>query len=533
MNPTYSMITNTSHRSYTDPLSPTKPICSHKKIHHGICPCYRYILSDHRRKKDYVLHCETLVRWFPHRPGFIVGCGLLAYTGGAVVLCWLFARLMAVSGVVGALYMTAFILTVPSVIAAMFLSFPPVSSSPNAAERDIECRQGQEEQGAFNDENDMQRDEEEKKKIGEKVGNSIVDVSETTALLLTETAGQRKTDMNVISLDIDDITRHSMDRDTDSDSDSNSTTIHPSLSATASKASSSSSSITTTITNNTNKTSTSPSSAFSSAFSSIRFLATQPSFWLYVSTILSTGAPYSLLPYFFKLASVYHIPFSFAMHCFQLVGLIGTVLALCAGILIDVIASPVHNTSGAKRMLIYALCLQLGLFGVLSLGERNGDGVFVVVMMLVMLTNAHYGCAAVLARDVFGAERSALAFGVGGGLAIGTGEGMSVQIMAFVEHMARMKKPSRIIDDVVTRFVNRTKSMGVPIVDSLQQNASTMVQSFVPTKSTYVPCFVACAAWTVIGLWSVAGLRVRMGQSGNEGRATAGKECGRTTADVM
>lgn len=435
---------------------------------------------------------------------------------------------MAVAGVVGALYATAVILTVPSVLAGMLLSFPPVSSPVTTAMaerdtgRDSKCMRG--EGGHVNVEED-----------GQVIGaegdgcDNIGNVSEATALLRHK--GEK---MDMISIDLENITSDKMEHHTDSDSDSNSTNTltSPSLSPVRSKTSSTTS----------DNVTTTPS-AFACGLSSIRFLATQPSFWLYVSTILSTGAPYALLPYFFKLATVYHVTPSLAMRSFQLVGLFGTALALCAGILIDLLASHRHNISGAKRLLIYALLLQLGLFGVLVLGEKNGDGVFVVVAVLVMLTNAHYGCAAVLARDVFGAERAALAFGVGGGLAIGTGEGMSVQIMAFVEQMARSRTRMRsvvesgivegVIDsgDVIGLMDRTASSVFSSKIGSLLTMASSStatVDTFVPTKGTYVPCFVACAVWTVIGMLSVAGMRVRMAEAvaddDRDGQSCTGKE---------
>ena len=329
------------------------------------------------------------MRWFPDTPGFIVGCGLLAYNGGTIILCWVFSQLVNGAGIVHALYLTAAILTIPSIFPALFLSFPP----PVTAEG------SQEAEGIHTDSS----------------------TSLESVYLIDEIQPNTNTNTNT------------------------------------------------------------------NAWHSVQTLSSSRDFWLYVSVILSTGAPYAMLPYFFKLGTVFGLSEDAQMVSFQLVGAFGTALALVSGILIDALAAPRRHKSGAKRLLFYALVLQFFLFALLSFGERSPTWVFVCVCLLVVLTNSHYGCAAVLARDAFGPAKAALAFGVGGGLSIGTGEGLSVQIVALFERIAR----SRGVTDV--------------------------------SKGTYVGCYVVYLLWTVIGVASVKSIRMWGEEEGRrEGRVVCG-----------
>lgn len=91
------------------------------------------------------------------------------------------------------------------------------------------------------------------------------------------------------------------------------------------------------------------------------------------------------------------------------------------------------------------LCIQTVAFVCLSklgVGKEVEDvqvmfwQFMMAVMVLVTVMAACCGSAAVLARDVFGAENSLVVFGLGSGLGCGAGEGFGTVLMTFAEARA-------------------------------------------------------------------------------------------------
>lgn len=262
---------------------------------------------------NYLLHCEILVAWFRDAPGAVVGAGLMCYNAGTIVLSWVFTQLLKNLTLPSALVTTGVLLAVPSLLPAMFLSFPPCAiSSPMS----------QQNQGTH---------------------------ASPTALHVART----------------------------------------------------------------------------------------PQFWLYVGAVLSTGAPYALLPFFFTVGQSppFSLPSNHLLIAFQLTGVAGTALALVTGVACDALSSALH-TAGARIVLAGALLLQVVLFGLLLVSPAPA-AFYVGAGGLVALMNCHYGAAAVLAAQVFGEADGPAAFGLGAGLAIGGGEGASAQAMGMVEWMGR------------------------------------------------------------------------------------------------
>lgn len=160
------------------------------------------------------------------------------------------------------------------------------------------------------------------------------------------------------------------------------------------------------------------------------------SFWLYNGAVFSAGAAYALTPFFFKLGHVFGKPDYVMVTIFQVIGAMATVVGLVGGWAADVMRFGTgFFRSGAKNMTIICMVVQTVLFAALvPLSNTNNFWGFTVASgILIIITASHYASSAILANDFFGAVNSCLVFGIGAGLAIGLGEGLSAELMSAVE----------------------------------------------------------------------------------------------------
>lgn len=169
-------------------------------------------------------------------------------------------------------------------------------------------------------------------------------------------------------------------------------------------------------------------------------------FWLYLIAIFTTGATYMLNPYYFKLGTLFNAPFDQLVLLFNLGNLVATLLALFGTAMTDVVRfGSGFWFSGAKNLMIVFMLMQTALlFAMIAVNNAMNFWAFVVIKSLMKIVMAcHAGYAAILARDLFGAQNSCIVFGFGAGLALGGGEGVSAWLMAAVEAtVGHVKLPS-------------------------------------------------------------------------------------------
>lgn len=167
-----------------------------------------------------------------------------------------------------------------------------------------------------------------------------------------------------------------------------------------------------------------------------RLMIAIPSFWLYTAVVLTGGASYALIPYFFKLGYVFHQPTATVMYWFQASSIASVVFSLVASMLSDLCKTESGALSlGSRNIIFVMLTTQVAIFASLTVLTRPADFNLYASLVgaLKMVQAAHPLLGILLARDMFGEVNSALVFGVGGGLALGWGEALSVALMAGVE----------------------------------------------------------------------------------------------------
>ncbi|CAN8071670.1 unnamed protein product [Agarophyton chilense] len=165
-----------------------------------------------------------------------------------------------------------------------------------------------------------------------------------------------------------------------------------------------------------------------------------PNFWLYIFTIFSTSVTYMLNPYYFKLGHLFGRPLDKLVLYFNISNIASTLCSLFVSTLTDFVRS---NTgfffSGSKNIMIFLMFLQtICLYLSINVNNtQNFRGFVVLKATMKIIEMSHVGCAALLARDLFGLSNSCIAFGFGAGLALGGGEAASAWLMGTVEALAR------------------------------------------------------------------------------------------------
>lgn len=177
-----------------------------------------------------------------------------------------------------------------------------------------------------------------------------------------------------------------------------------------------------------------------------RRLVKLPSFWLYIMAVLTAGASYAFIPYFFKLGLQFGVGRRPLLILFQL----ASALCVAFGMGVSMCTEHFRGTgvlsSGARNVMAGLLVVQTILFGVVLWSTTTGRFIpFVAaVTALKMIMSSHAGCAALLAHDMFGKVNSAIVYGFGAGVALGGGEGISAATMAAVEqwHASHVEGPA-------------------------------------------------------------------------------------------
>lgn len=169
---------------------------------------------------------------------------------------------------------------------------------------------------------------------------------------------------------------------------------------------------------------------------SLRELWMSRDFWLFIMGSLTAGASYALVPYFFVISSSFGVSRSTAVGAFQISSVGSVIFNLASTALADQFVYGDGSFSiGSRNVMVAMLLFQTMLSGVLSYASiANWYGLFACSAgILKLIMAAHASCSALLARDIFGAVNSALVIGVGCGLALGSGEALSVFLMYVME----------------------------------------------------------------------------------------------------
>lgn len=173
-------------------------------------------------------------------------------------------------------------------------------------------------------------------------------------------------------------------------------------------------------------------------------LTLTPEFWLYMVAVLSAGASYAFIPYYFKLGARFGASSNTLVKLFQITSVAATLFGMASSVWTEKFRTQGRGgcagffSSGSKNVMALFLGAQTGLFLVLIPICSSGAFVpfVVVVAVLKMIMASHAGCAVLLARDMFGEKNGCVVFGVGGGITLGLGEGISAGLMAAVEQWA-------------------------------------------------------------------------------------------------
>lgn len=180
-------------------------------------------------------------------------------------------------------------------------------------------------------------------------------------------------------------------------------------------------------------------------------------FWHYIVIVLTAGASYAFNPFYYKLGLLFSKPMERLIRLFQITDIIATILSLVASSVTDILhTSQGYWFSGARNLILIFLSAQTILFSWMTwlTRQRNFWGFLIVKSLLKIVMTCHGGCASFLARDFFGAPNSCLVFGLGAGLALGFGEGISVWLMSAVENFAHSRNgPNLVPEDYNPFFV--------------------------------------------------------------------------------
>lgn len=160
--------------------------------------------------------------------------------------------------------------------------------------------------------------------------------------------------------------------------------------------------------------------------------------WLYVLCALTVGAAFALVPYFYRLGAVLDAPAENVTRAFQIGSFAGVPFCIVLSLSIGRFRTRIGRFSCAARNVMFStLILQAVLCILLSRLSGSGDRPFEQFALLVTAVRALYmvhNCTvALLAREMFGSKNVAFVYGVGGGMALGSGEAVSVAVMAWID----------------------------------------------------------------------------------------------------
>ena len=159
-------------------------------------------------------------------------------------------------------------------------------------------------------------------------------------------------------------------------------------------------------------------------------------FWYFVVAVFTTGATYVFNPYFFRLGEMFHMPFDSLVLAFTLSNIVSTVFGLFGTALTDYVGfGNGFWFSGAKNVSLVLMLMQcVALIAMTVTSSLEIFWAFVVIKTFVKIVGVcHTGNSAILARDMFGPENGSTVFGIGAGLALGSGEGVSAWLMGALE----------------------------------------------------------------------------------------------------
>lgn len=162
-----------------------------------------------------------------------------------------------------------------------------------------------------------------------------------------------------------------------------------------------------------------------------------PAFWQYVFCIFTAGAAYPLLSYYFKLGYVFKQSPHVLLPWFQA----ATFLSIVFNLVVSLLSHRLHFgqgifTYGGRNLMGTFLILQSLMFSILLIPSQPSQFLTFAVccFILQLLYQGNYAVAALFASDMFGAANMPMAFGVGAGIAFGTGEGVATFFMTKVEN---------------------------------------------------------------------------------------------------
>lgn len=161
-----------------------------------------------------------------------------------------------------------------------------------------------------------------------------------------------------------------------------------------------------------------------------------PMFWLYIFIIVSKRMTFPLLSYFFRVGHTYGVSQLTLLRWFQISNLFSLIFNYFSSVGTDFLRTEDGPfCSGARNLAAFMLVGQVLGYAALTqlVTPKDFIGWVIAVSVTLTLTQAHLGIATLLAVDLFGRENMSLVFGIGGGPALGTGEGIATVIMAMVD----------------------------------------------------------------------------------------------------
>lgn len=159
-----------------------------------------------------------------------------------------------------------------------------------------------------------------------------------------------------------------------------------------------------------------------------KILPRLPVFWLFIFTVSSAQTGEAFYPFFFDIGHSYHVSLPVQVRCFQIINFLSTICRPFVGGMYERLRTKIGPESSPRVALMTLLSLQLLAFLFLALIPLY-EAVVIFGGLVVVLFAAGACVAMTGARDLFGKKNSALVFGVGGSLAMGIGECISVSMM--------------------------------------------------------------------------------------------------------
>lgn len=160
-----------------------------------------------------------------------------------------------------------------------------------------------------------------------------------------------------------------------------------------------------------------------------------PNFWLYITIIFTTGASFSIHPYYYKIGLLFGASFDTLVFWYNFASISSSVLGLLGSALMD---HPCLRTrsgfwsSSSRNVILVLLGVQpMAMLLMIVADDRNSFTLFIFARcVLSLVVSLHFNAAVLLARDVFANDDAARAFGIGAGVSLALGDSASVVLMA-------------------------------------------------------------------------------------------------------